>query len=431
MSPTLTQGDSIPSLSTVGYAPVGGHGSEPFSLSIGASTDYACFALWSGARTKEGEILRDLRERFEVVGDFEIEWSKRNYNRNISRLYENSGGLEEFRGWNQKVGPVPFRLVVVRDLSPSYTWKRSVSGMVEPSNEKVVAAKYRYRDLFSQKYQVHSSNNIEEFFFQGALLLGPDRLATLFERSSCREERLAQDLEGAEGWKSWEHLFSVLNLATRYVVLRNFDDLPGRLGDSDIDFLCDNFQRLASAANVHQSESRPFKGRILVAGEAISADLRYTGDGYYPALWQKDMLTRRVLGRGFYVPAADDLFFSLLYHCKVHKPEVRPNYEEQIDRLAQALRFDWYHRDDVNNDAACRKILAGYLRAKNLSYEEPVDPGVYCNEKIIRFLPQRFGAPSPPATPAPLEARVRQAVREPAKILPYTLRRLRALASKI
>ena len=57
----------------------------------------------------------------------------------------------------------------MRDNSPSYTWKRSVS-VIEPSNEKVVAAKYQYRAWFEKKYQVQFANNLSEFLLQAALV---------------------------------------------------------------------------------------------------------------------------------------------------------------------------------------------------------------------------------------------------------------------
>ena len=140
-----------------------------FSLKHGFEEDFACFALWEGALSKEDQILPDLENNFTIIANVLVHWSKENYSRNIQRLYEEHGAETSFRGYSEKIGRPPFRFVIVKDHSPSYTWKRSVSGAIEPSNERVVAAKYRYRDLFKTPYQVHSSNNLEEFLVQSSL----------------------------------------------------------------------------------------------------------------------------------------------------------------------------------------------------------------------------------------------------------------------
>ena len=163
-------------VSAVSYVPRAAFAPDAtFSLDFGIECDYACFALWDGARSRESKIIEDIGRHFDVIGNYEIHWSKEHYRRNISRLYEINGGREEFTGWDKKIGAPPFRFIVARDNSPSYTWKRSVSGAIEPSNERIVEAKYRYRSWFDAKYQVHSSNNISEFLFQTALVLGVDR----------------------------------------------------------------------------------------------------------------------------------------------------------------------------------------------------------------------------------------------------------------
>lgn len=377
-------------VSAVSYAPRKISPSESnFSLDFGLKCDYACFALWDGARGKESEIIEDIREQFAIIGNYEIHWSKKHYNRNIARFYEANRGHEEFKGWDKKIGPPPFRFIVVRDNFPSYTWKRSVSGAIEPSNERIVAAKYRYRSWFETEYQVHSSNNISEFLFQAALVLGVNRSMQVMRSIEERSEILVKDLEGASGWESWSELFSVLNFATKYLVLRNFEGLPQRLEDTDIDFLIDNYQRLASAANVWQNDDRPYKGVMNVADSDISVDIRFTGDGYYPAPWQTKMLERRQAINGFFTPAPDDLFFSILYHCKVQKPTVKPKYIPKLSKLARDMRFDWFSPKIFDDDTECAKVLNGYMRSQAFFYEDPVDKGVYRNKEVIRALPSK------------------------------------------
>lgn len=421
----------LPAVSNVTYAPIlEGDDLQGFSLSTGCKDDYACFAIWNAALVKQDEISADLADKFDVIGDFEIHWSQKHYNRNIARLYERNGGFEEFEQWNDKIGPPPFRFIIVRDRKPVYTWKQSVSGAIEPSNENIVAAKYKYRAMFEKEYQIHSSNNISELLAQIALVLGPDRAQRVLSSTTCSPETLHKDLEGAEGWENWHDLFAVLNFGCKYLVLRNYEGLPAQLEDTDIDFLCDHFQRLASAANVDQSEARPFKGTINVDGQSVSVDIRYVGDGYYPAPWQIDMLQRRTALAGFYVPAPDDLFFSLLYHCKVQKPTVKPKYGPELGTLAQKLRFSWFDPSVLDDDVQSARLLAGYLRARGFVYENPVDQGVFENGPIVDKLPQRFIALSSRARGyEKLKGKIVKAVRQPGLIIPYVLKKMKLARS--
>ena len=414
-----------PSISEVDYAPNFSESIRGFSLNIGCNDDYACFAIWHGALSKQDEIVTDLSTNFELIGDFTVHWSEQNYNNNIERLYERISRPSVFNGYDGKIGPTPFRFLVIRDRNPQYTWKRSVSGLIEPTNEAVVAAKYKYRSWFEKPFQVHSSNNLSELLFQLVLVLGPERMSRALCAEDVIKETLHKDLEGADGWDNWRHLFSVLNVGCNYLVLRNYEGLPDRMDDADIDIQCDNFQRIASAANVKQSAALPFKGLMRISGDNIPVDIRFVGDGYYPAVWQMEMLRRRQLKDGIYVLAPDDLFFSILYHSKIQKPFVSQKYANKLQQLADELRFDWYSSNFIEDDEKCREYLGGYLRGRQLSYEVPVDRGVYANGKIIAGLPQRmvhFSAPR--RLFREIKAKAKKALREPRQILPYVLRRM-------
>ncbi len=359
-----------------------------FTLDIGMKHDFSCFALWNGALERADDIVADLHREFQIIADFEVHWTKEFYRQNIARFYERPVPEGPFIDWDSKIGPTPFRFLIIRDPQPRYTWKKSVSGRIEPSNENVVKAKYRYRDFFTKKYQVHSSNNIDEFLFQAVMLLGVNRLLHALDNPSTELQILEKDLEGHDGWSSWQHLFDVLNIGARYLVLRNFEGLPKQLLDQDVDFLCDNYQRLASLCAVIQKSSQPYKGKVKVEGEGIDVNIRYVGDKYYPAAWQIDMLRRRHLDDGFFMPAPDDRFFSVLYHCKVQKLQVKSKHVPELSALATELRFDWFDCAVLSDDKECGKILAGYMGARGLYYEDPVDKAVQKNWPVIEHLPK-------------------------------------------
>lgn len=358
-----------------------------FNLSTGIKEDFACFVLWEDALPKQEEIVRDLQANFEVIANILVYWTEINYTRNIERLYERYGNSSKFLGIIKKHGKPPFRVIIVKDPCPFYTWKKSVSGNIEPSNERVVDAKRRYRSFFEKPYQVHSSNNIEEFLVQSVLIFGKDYLEKIFASPDLVEGELYKDLEGADGWESWSHLFSVINYCCRYIVLRNFQSLPFELEDADIDFLTDDFQRLASVANIYQDSKREYKGVLKVSSFSVDADIRFIGDNYFSTQWQRSVLDRRVMYNGFWVPAKDDHFFTLLYHCKVHKLSLKNKYFLVLRQLAKDMRFDWFDERQLNNDAEMGKLLGGYYRSNLYYYADPLDVGVGKNKSVVKFLP--------------------------------------------
>lgn len=348
--------------------------------------DVACFALWDRARAKESEILDDLAAHFEVLGTFHVHWTEKHYNRNISRLYESNAGTEPFFKYNRKIGKPPFTFVIARDKNPAYTCIKSVSGAIEPANRNVIARKYAYRALFQDSYQIHSSGNAYEFFFQMALVLGIDMLeATLAGKNKGRVIELHKDLEGADGWRDWHELFSILNYSAHYLTLNNPDDLAC---DGAIEFLCDDYQRLASAANVYQQFPKPYTGKIKVAGQNIAANIRFVGDNCYPSAWAKDILNGRESHQGCHLPSAQDQFFSLLYRAKVHQRHVADKHAGTLAALAKELQYDWFDSAKIHDDAAMAENLSGYMRANKYFYAAPLDKELGKNTAVIKKLPK-------------------------------------------
>src|SRR5690554_3118350 len=277
--------------------------------------DFGCVALWKSARPHLDEIRKLLNENFEVLLETEIEWSEKHFHANAQRLYEapiyvgvNHDKIHSSH--SKKIGDNKFILFVVKDVNPNYTYAQSVSGKVEMSNLNIVDAKYKVRDWIAEnsdeKYGVHSTNNIHEFFFQVPLLLGENRFIRLINSEKIIEPIISKDLEGAEGWESYNDLFKILNLTTNYLVQRGFETLPDENPEMDIDFLTDNHQRLASAIGAKQKKEQLYKGFVFIKKQSISLDFRYVGDKYYDVNWEKDMLQNKVFRNGVYVPRSEE-----------------------------------------------------------------------------------------------------------------------------
>src|SRR5690554_522705 len=358
--------------------------------------DFACFALWKSARPFHDKIRELLHNSFSIVLETEIEWSEEYFKNNALRLYESpiyidAVAEENKSGHYKKIGDNRFIIIIVKDKHPKYTYAKSVSGKIEMSNLNIVNAKFQMRSWIQaesgEKYAVHSTNNIFEFFFQVPLLLGTNRFNRILNGEKLDESNIKKDLEGAGGWESYTQMFDILNHTSNYLIQRGFESLPNSNPEMDIDFLTDHFQRLASALGLRQRRNKPYKGNLKVGNDEISIDIRYVGDKYYNTAWAKDMLDRKKYREGLFIPREDDYFFSLLYHAKVQKPNVKNKYVPILNQIASSLEFDWYKTSMLSNDEEIGKLIKGYFSAHSYVYEKPIDSGVYNNKKVSLFLP--------------------------------------------
>ena len=358
--------------------------------------DFGCIALWKSARPYLKDIRKLVGEKFEILLETEIEWSSKHFHSNAQRLYEapiyvGKKQNEIHSSHSEKIGDNKFILFIIKDKNPHYTYAQSVSGKIEMSNINIVNVKYKIRDWISAdtgfKYGVHSTNNIHEFFFQVPLLLGVERFKRLLNSEIILEPFIKKDLEGANGWKSYEELFTILNLTTNYLVQRGFETLPKENPEMDIDFLTDNYQRLASALGGKQNKNQLYKGTVIVDNKLISLDLRYVGDKYYDVNWEKEILLNKVNQNGVYIPREDDYFFSLLFHAKVQKQNVKEKYIKILENLAISLNFKWYKTAYLEDNLMIGRILNGFYQSHAYTYENPVDKGVYKNKAVINLLP--------------------------------------------
>lgn len=354
--------------------------------------DYACFAIWKIARPYLDKIRELLNNEYEVLGEVEVHWSEKYFKENAARLYELPLFIQESKNTFShagKIGGTSFILFIVKDRLPNYSYAVSSSKIVELTNLNIAKVKKEIRGWIEKdtkaSYGIHSTNNIYEFYYQIALLLGVKELKNILNGEKLSFSKIEKDLEGAGGWSNYESLFEVLNYSSNYLVQRGFETLPKENPEKDIDFLTDDFQRLATVLNIRQDFYSPYKGKVKVNKELINIDLRFIGDNYYNTSWSKAMMNRKIQYKGIYIPRKDDYFFSLLFHAKVQKPNVKPKYYSILATLAEEMQFEWYSSNIIDDNIQIGEVLGGYYRANGYYYENPLDEGVFKNIKVIHF----------------------------------------------
>ncbi|QNJ98955.1 hypothetical protein [Constantimarinum furrinae] len=360
--------------------------------------DHGCFMIWETALPFLSEIKTDLQSRFEILLETEIHWSEAHFYRNAFRLYEiplfkNDKNLERHSAIAEKIGSHSFVVFIVKDHAPRYGHTPSVSGKIEFSNLNIIELKKAIRkEIFDKtgvQFGVHSSNNAQEFFYQAPLMLGTQLVNDLLDNKKITQKKFVRDTEGVSGWNNYNDLFKFLNISCNYLVLRNFEAIRDEHTRGDIDFLTNNFQRLASAMGATQLSHKPFKAEVKIANTNVSLDLRFIGDNYLPAVWQHRMLKRKILKNNIYIPSETDHFFSLLFHCKVQKETVNPEHINTLAGLSEGLNFKWFTSEAIHNETEMSEILRGYFVAEGYYFESPIDKAVYNNTAITGKLPKK------------------------------------------
>lgn len=165
-----------------------------------------------------------------------------------------------------------------------------------------------------------------------------------------------------------------------YLVLRNYDNLLEESiymdGHGDVDILCNDSLTLAKfvKASSHSGHIRQGKHDLVhyfinINGQNVSLDLRYVGDGYYCKKWQDDMLARRTMYNGFFVPHPEDYFYSLIYHAVFQKKKFSKDYKVRLKKMGEDLGLVI----EDNSIFYFVQLLETFMRDNSYFYEYPKD----------------------------------------------------------
>ena len=257
------------------------------------------FIIWENALYKKDEILEDIKNNFEIVKKYMVTWTQEKFAENMSRFY--GSNLPKGCGKVQHCGTGPFMLIIVRDKNPKYEERETSKGNFIV-NARMFDKKAYYRELTGGGHKVHATNNVIETNHDITLLLHQslkDFMKEIDKSNDNNEEKLEQDLIGADGWKNVEEMFYALNNCTNYAILRNYENLPEEIyvnEHNDIDIICESQEDcmyVLNAKKVFPEEYRVHAG-TLVEGKTAYFDVRHLGDNYYDEELEKNILKSRM-----------------------------------------------------------------------------------------------------------------------------------------
>lgn len=338
------------------------------------------FIIWEHARNKEKEILEDIKNNFEIMKIYEVEWSKDKFSNNLSRFYGTN--LPKDSAKEVHCGNGKFLLVVVKVNNPIYENRNTSKG------EKSVAInmfdkKTEYRELTGGGHKVHATDSQKETEHDLTLLLGKNVEDFLKENQKWdgKIESLNADLFGAEKWNSVEDMFYALNNCVNYAVLRNYEVLPDEIyvnEHNDIDVICESLQDVAYILNAIPVFSEDYRVHYKTNVEEKIAyfDLRNIGDNYYYEPIERNILKDRIYNeKGFYTLNKENYFYTLLYHALLHKPAFKEDYKKKLMEI---------HIEDVNMETTLEEyifILKKWLIKNEYIIVKPIDKSVAFNKE--------------------------------------------------
>ena len=336
------------------------------------------FIVWEGANEKLHKIEASLASQFNLLSKITLNWTDANYFSNIDRLYTRPNQHRPLKDYSKKFGRPPYNAFVVRDSSPDIGYIQTTSGEIEFGNRNFLNAKREFRQGLSHPYLIHCTTTQEEFEFQARLIFGHQRVTV---------DANFGDLYGSGGWADLDEMFAAINPYCRFCVLRapNENDLGNP--NFDLDILTDDFQRFASLSNVRQRRDKPFKGTVQIGKHNIRVDIRFVGDGYHPEHWQLKMLEgREARPGGLFLPKSEDRYFSLLYHCLLHKGYISQKYFDDFIYLEAELCAPWKILE--MDKSAQIELLRGYLSSNRYFSRLAVDIDVGFNRTVYNQLPR-------------------------------------------
>jgi hypothetical protein len=192
-----------------------------------------------------------------------------------------------------------------------------------------------------------------------------------------------------KNWKSFQEFIGVANKTCNWLILRNFEYLPNDFfqNDKDVDILCDDIDMFVKIMKLKKRSWGIASYETIIDNKVVPFDVRFLGDGYYDKLWQYKMLENKTYTSDS-VPRMNDenYFYSLIYHSKIQKTEVKEAYKKRFYDLASTLNIQNYKIENILNDKFTADLLSVFMEKNYYTFINPIDDNVPKNNKFFQYL---------------------------------------------
>lgn len=353
----------------------GNKSAEPLRYNHNFESDYQLVFV-ANANRHNVEAL--IAKNYKLAAVFDVHWSKKHFADNIKRLGLASSNLKLC----DTEDTIQLTAIIFQVESPRYNLTAADFYQIDWQASPLAS-------LLNDVILI--TDNIESFFYNGALILGLTTLQSVFSSDEMIVKALTKDLEGAEGWQDFTEMFNIANTCANWLVLRNAEFLPDNFwgNDKDIDVLCNHIPNFVFAVNAKVKGEDGANFEVKIAKQNIDVDMRVIGDEYYDSSWESDMLVNKVYNGIVPLMNNEDYLYSLLYHARIHKTVVKPIYIPRLTNLAKELGFELDQHIFTSNEL-CAKFMDAYFINKGYKFTYPSDYPCFesLNRKVINHLSQ-------------------------------------------
>lgn len=192
-----------------------------------------------------------------------------------------------------------------------------------------------------------------------------------------------------KNWTDFSEFIDTANKQCNWLVLRNHEFLPDNFfgNDKDVDILCEDIEHFVTTMGLVKRSYGIGAYQTMIEGQIVPFDIRFLGDGYYDKLWQDKMLKTKVFTE-HNVPKMNDehYFYSLIYHSKIQKFEVKEVYKARFLELASRLKVKDYTLNSISDDVYIASLLDNFMKQNYFTYTTPIDTSVPKNTDFFNLL---------------------------------------------
>ena len=335
--------------------------------------------LWNNINLDEVEST--INERFKVVKKISVPPLEQTFGQEkrlevLNIIYRFELPIQNLISVSK--GRHPMTVFVVVDDNPIYEYKET-SRQKKSFNTNIFNLKHELRK--GRGNFIHATDNMEETHD------GLKIFSEVLGDPSIYEEWI----KWRPTFKNLTEYFEELNSyeGLEYVVMRNFDNYPDKVlldEHADIDILTNDYF-LFKAISGGKARKGPMVedggykvcNKVNIAGMEIDVDVRHMGDNYYCADWEKDILSKRVLHKGFYIMDDINHFYSLMYHglCQKAPGRLSNTYKTKFLDFEPKTNVG-INESNVHDEEFLFRTLHKFMKEKNYDYIRP-------NELSIHF----------------------------------------------
>lgn len=178
-----------------------------------------------------------------------------------------------------------------------------------------------------------------------------------------------------KGWASFSDLFSDL-ADLKWLVLRNEQYLPYNFwgNDKDLDVLCDDVELFVKKSRAKKRGRGISAYYIIVDSKKVDLDLRFVGDGYFDADWQKECLNSRVINQdNIPIMSRRMKYFTLIYHVFLQKKKPTKKYDDFFSNYESCFFFNQSPVDRIFDANDRVNELASFMKEQDYLLIYPAD----------------------------------------------------------